>query len=66
LGVIEVWVWQSGRFSIYHLRSNDYELIQRSELLPMLDMVLLASYIKPEEQFEAVMEFREVIRGDGL
>ncbi|MEO0986166.1 MAG: Uma2 family endonuclease [Cyanobacteria bacterium J06639_14] len=66
LGVIEVWVWQSGRFSIYHLRSNDYELRQQSELLPVLDMVLLASYVKPEEQFEAVMEFRAVIRGDGL
>ena len=62
LGVTEVWVWQSGQFLIYHLRSTGYELIAGSELLPALDMRLLASHVKPEDQFDAVMAFREAIR----
>lgn len=63
LGVTEVWQWQAGQFLIYHLRSTGYELIQTSELLPDLDIGLLAQDVKPEEQFDAVMAFRDVIRG---
>lgn len=62
LEVAEVWQWQAGRFSIYHLRSTGYELIQASELLPDLDIALLARYVKPEEQFDAVMGFRDALR----
>ncbi len=62
LGVEEVWFWQEGQFSIYHLRSSSYEKVVRSELLPELDLSLLAVYVRPDEQFEAVMEFRERIR----
>jgi Uma2 family endonuclease len=63
LGVTEVWQWQAGQFLIYHLRSIGYELIQTSELLPDLKIDLLAQYVKPEEQFDAVMAFRDAIRG---
>ncbi|PSN10333.1 hypothetical protein C7293_28530 [filamentous cyanobacterium CCT1] len=62
LGVAEVWQWQAGQFLIYHLRSQGYELTKTSELLPDLDMALLAQYVKPEEQFDAVMAFRDAIR----
>ncbi|NER79264.1 MAG: Uma2 family endonuclease [Leptolyngbya sp. SIO1D8] len=62
LGVKEVWVWQAGQFAIYHLRSNGYEPIPASELLPKLDIALLASRVQPESQFDAVMAFREAIR----
>jgi Uma2 family endonuclease len=62
LGVAEVWVWELEQFRIYHLRDDGYEQIQMSELLPDCDIPLLASYIKPEEQFDAVMAFREVLR----
>ena len=63
LGVTEVWQWQAGRLLIYHLRSAGYELIQTSELLPDLDIGLLTRYVKPEEQFDSVIGFREAIRG---
>ncbi|XPM57173.2 MAG: hypothetical protein EDM05_004185 [Leptolyngbya sp. IPPAS B-1204] len=63
LGVTEVWQWQAGQFLIYHWRSTGYELIETSELLPNLDVNLLAQYVKPEEQFDAVMAFRDAIRG---
>ncbi|NEP14723.1 MAG: Uma2 family endonuclease [Symploca sp. SIO2C1] len=62
LGVREIWQWQSGQFSIYHLRSTGYELVEASELLSALDLKLLASYVQPEEQFDAVMAFRETLR----
>jgi Uma2 family endonuclease len=66
LGVTEVWVWEqsapTGRFTIHHLRVDGYERISRSELLPECNIELLASYVKPEEQFDAVMAFREKLR----
>jgi Uma2 family endonuclease len=62
LGVTEVWVWEAGRFVIHHLRSEGYERIEKSELLPSCDIELLASHVKPEEQFDAVMAFREKLR----
>nr|AEH57260.1 hypothetical protein [Prochloron didemni P3-Solomon] len=62
LGVREVWQWKSGQFSIYHLGTTGYELGEGSKLLSTLDLNLLARYIKPEEQFDAVMAFRDTIR----
>jgi Uma2 family endonuclease len=62
LGVIEVWQWQDGKFVIYHLRSEGYEQVEQSVLLPTLDVQLLASYVNPAEQFDAVMAYREMIR----
>jgi Uma2 family endonuclease len=62
LGVTEVWQWQNGQFQIYHLRSTGYEVIASSELLPHLDFSLLTSYVKPADQFDAVMEFRDRLR----
>ncbi|NJL20871.1 MAG: Uma2 family endonuclease [Leptolyngbyaceae cyanobacterium SM1_3_5] len=62
LGVTEVWQWQAGQFQIHHLRSTQYEVIAKSELLPDLDLSLLSSYVKPDDQFDAVMAFRDRIR----
>jgi len=62
LGVTEVWQWQEGQFVIRHLRSTGYEQIANSELLPNLDIQLLASSVNPTEQFDAVMAFREIVR----
>jgi Uma2 family endonuclease len=62
LGVTEVWVWEAGKFRIYHLCESGYELRTTSELLPSCDVQILASYVKPEEQFDAVMAFRDQLR----
>ena len=61
LGVTEVWQWQAGQLLIYRLRSAGYELMHASELLPDLDIGLLMQYVKPENQFDAIMGFREAI-----
>lgn len=62
LGVSEVWVWEGGEFTILHLRSNGYEQLLSSELLPDCDVALLASFIKPDKQFDAVMDYRDQLR----
>jgi Uma2 family endonuclease len=62
LGVAEVWQWREGQFVIRHLRSTGYEQIPRSELLPNLDIQLLARHVNPTEQFDTVMVFRDTIR----
>ncbi|NCJ08267.1 Uma2 family endonuclease [Synechococcales cyanobacterium C] len=66
LGVPEVWVWEAGKFSVYHLRNEIYEQVNQSELLPECNIELLANYVRPEEQFDAVMDFREALRTGGL
>jgi hypothetical protein len=63
-----VWVWEAGKFTLYHLRSDShserYEQVGSSELLPDFDTGLLASYVNPEEQFDAVMAFRDQLRAN--
>jgi Uma2 family endonuclease len=65
LGVAEVWKWEAGEFFVYCLRQTGYEQMAKSELLPDLDLQLLASYVNPIEQFDSVIAFRDRIRDRG-
>jgi Uma2 family endonuclease len=65
LGVTEVWFWQNNQFSIHRLRRDEYEKISQSELLPELDLALLAEYVVQPDPLEAVLGFREKLR-EGL
>jgi Uma2 family endonuclease len=62
LGVPEVWVWEDGAFSLYHLRAAGYEPILRSELpeLADLDLELLSGclLLAQTSRLEAVKTFR--------
>ncbi len=58
LGVPEVWFWEDGLFSLYCLRSNGYEQVSKSELLPELDINLLTRCVLMTSRLEAVREFR--------
>lgn len=62
LKVSEVWFWENNQFSLYRLRGDVYEKITSSEVLPELDINLLASYVNSAEPLDAVLEFRERIR----
>ena len=57
LEVPEVLFWQGGKFSLYRLREQGYEAITKSEFLPQLDLSLLARYVKPSNQSQAVKDF---------
>ncbi len=62
LDVTEIWVWENEEFTLYHLRSNGYEQIATSELLPNCDINLLAQQVKPQDQFDAVMSYRDELK----
>jgi len=61
LNVKEVWFWQNNRFEVHHLCQEEYKKIPKSELLPDLDLTLLAEYVVQPNPLEALLEFREKI-----
>ncbi len=63
LGVREVWVWREQQVSVFVLRGDAYELRERSELLPELELGELLSFAEWEDQTAAVGAFRERVRG---
>jgi Uma2 family endonuclease len=63
LGVTEVWFWEKSRFSLHRLGGDNYELISKSQLLPDLDLALLAEYVQHPNPLFAVKEFRKNIQG---
>jgi Uma2 family endonuclease len=65
VGVPEVWFWEDGVLSIYYLREK-YERVQRSVLLPELDIALLVKYVSYFDQYDAVTEFIKTLREENL
>jgi Uma2 family endonuclease len=61
IGVPEVWFWEDGLLKLYRLRDR-YEQIERSELLPDLDIALLSRYTLYADQYDAVTEFTKAIQ----
>jgi Uma2 family endonuclease len=61
IGIPEVWFWQDGILAIYHLQ-EEYEKVSQSQLLPALDLNLMAKYIVYYDQYDAVTEFIEALR----
>ena len=66
LSIPEVWFWQDGEFSLYHLRDNGYELICRSEIPEIinLDIALLTQCvaIALTSRLEAANTFRGALK----
>ncbi|MEO1147010.1 MAG: Uma2 family endonuclease [Cyanobacteria bacterium J06638_22] len=62
LNVVEVWFWQNDQFTVYRLQGEGYERRERSELMPTLDLSLLATYVMYPEPLDAVIEFRQALR----
>lgn len=62
LGVREVWFWQNNQFKIYYLQNNNYQQQLQSQLLPNLDLALLAQYVTISDPLEAIIEWRKQVR----
>lgn len=62
LGILEVWFWEKGRFSLYRLRETGYEKLERSEFLPEIDFTLLEDYLHRPNQHQAVKAFQTALR----
>jgi Uma2 family endonuclease len=62
LGVREVWVFEAGAFSVFALRDAAYVPIPHSDVLPELDLGVLAEYAVQQDQHAALRAFREQLR----
>ena len=62
LQIPEVWFWENGRLRLYSLGADGYAEVDRSFVLPDLDIILLARCINIENHLQAMREFREAIQ----
>jgi Uma2 family endonuclease len=62
LEIPEVWFWENGRLRLYALLEDGYAEVDRSFVLPDLDIVLLVRCINIENHLQAMREFREAIQ----
>ena len=60
----EVWLFEDGSFSLYRLDAStqEYAAIERSAFLPDLDLALIARFASREDQHEALLELRAILR----
>jgi Uma2 family endonuclease len=61
LGVLVVVIWQDQQLTLYQLRETGYQKSSRSQFFPDLDWQLLAKYIIPQEQPQAIKAFLKAI-----
>ncbi|MEG4862936.1 MULTISPECIES: Uma2 family endonuclease [unclassified Microcoleus] len=62
LEIPEVWFWENGALRMYSLGADEYAEVDRSCVLPDLDIVLLARCINMENHLQAMREFRQAIQ----
>jgi Uma2 family endonuclease len=60
--ITEVWFWENNQLSLYHLKNNNYEQINQSELLPDLDIDLLVRCVLMPSIIDARTEFIKGIK----
>lgn len=58
LGVQEVWFWENGKVSIYHLTSSGYQPAYESQFIKGINLSRLAQCAAIESRLQAVREFR--------
>jgi Uma2 family endonuclease len=64
LGVQEVWLWQQAELRVFSLGGDQtYARIERSRLLPQLDLAELLSFVDIRPMTRAVKEYRAALRG---
>ena len=61
LQIPEVWFWENGALRMYSLGADGYAEVDRSFVLPDLDIVLLARCINIENHLQAMREFKQTI-----
>lgn len=61
LRIPEVWFWEDGLLSVYSFQGDSYIKVDKSVLLPDLDLNLLAKYARMADQYDAVNEYTQII-----
>jgi Uma2 family endonuclease len=62
LSVGEVWMWRDGSIEVYVLRNDAYERVDRSLVLPGVDLDLLASFVDRPSLTHAVRDYRAALK----
>ncbi|ELS05604.1 hypothetical protein Xen7305DRAFT_00053520 [Xenococcus sp. PCC 7305] len=62
LGVAEVWFWQNNQIKVYCLQDNHYQQKTHSQLLPDLDLALMAEYVTMSDPLETIIQWRKQVR----
>ena len=62
LEIPEVWFWENGALRMYSLGADGYAEVDRSFVLPDLDVVLLVRCINIENHLQAMREFKQTIQ----
>jgi Uma2 family endonuclease len=62
LEIPEVWFWENGALRMYSLGADGYAEVDRSLVLPDLDIVLLVRCINIENHLQAMREFKQTIQ----
>ena len=62
LQIPEVWFWENGALRMYSLGADGYAEVDRSFVLPDLDIVLLVRFINIENHLQAMREFKQTIQ----
>lgn len=57
-----MWFWEEGRISVHVLCGGAYDEAPRSEVLPGIDLALLARFVARTDQSAAVREYRAALR----
>jgi len=65
LGVREVWFFKNNQFEVHHLLAGEYIQVTSSQVLPHIDLKVIAQYTLADQPLKAVKEFREKIREMG-
>jgi hypothetical protein len=62
LEIPEVLLWQNNQLSLYDLRGDSYAIASRSQFFPDLEIALLARYVDPKDQPQAIKRFMATLR----
>lgn len=63
LGVREVWIWRGGALQLFSLGADEtYSRIERSKLLPAIDLVQLLGFVDTQPMTRAVKAYRAALR----
>jgi Uma2 family endonuclease len=63
LGIGEVWLFEAGSFRVLALKDAGYEPIEKSAVLPEVDLLRLAHFAVMRDQHAALRAFRDELRG---
>ena len=58
----EVWLWENAQLKVYALVDETYQEVDRSQLLPELDLALLVRCVQMPSRLEAMRVFRDGVR----